>query len=274
MSINLQYVGLWTICFLCFLYVFKSSCETFSGGTVKDVTVVIVNYARPDNVQEIIQSITKNPCIDEIIVIHANKKTYRDFEGVINMVDFEDKYGAANRFFAALKSSNQKILFLDDDHIPSDSLILDLQKLSNKDSDQIYGVYKRQCSKTGYNMAPTEDNFNIILTPILMTSKNVVTLYMKNFDNYSDVLEKNHGNGEDITFNHFLIKRFNKKPHFIQNAKFRVLEDHTTNSYSGKPNHKKQRDAICKKYDFAERFRPEIKSYAQAGQDLKVLNFF
>ena len=228
----------------------KSINEKFSVDTAKNTTVVICNYARPDNIPKIIQHISKNPYIDEIIVTHGEEKTYRDFEGAVNIPNYEvnSKYGGAQRFFAALESSNEKIIFLDDDLLPSHTLIQDMINLSNKDPDQIYGPHRRLCSDKGYG-GPTEgNNYHIILTGTAMTSKNVVKAYMKNFYKYSELLENTHGNGEDITFNHSFITTFKKKPHYIQGE----LDDKTlkdnTKAYSSLPNHTLIRESICRTF--------------------------
>tara|TARA_B100000902_G_C27287589_1_gene905301 strand:- start:9 stop:749 length:741 start_codon:yes stop_codon:yes gene_type:complete len=230
---------------LCNCLIYRENYE----NEEKDITVVICNYARPDNVEKIIKELINNSYIDEIIVTHGKAETYRDFEGAKNIKNYEinSKYGGTQRFFAALESSNEKIIFLDDDHIPSESLIMDMRKLSNEDPDQIYGPYKRRCLKTGYSYNSTKDNYNVILTGLVMTSKNVVNSYMKNFDKYSETLEKTHGNGEDLTFNHSFIDNYGKKPYYIEGAKYEVLDDQSE-SYSGRPDHKEKRDFICKKF--------------------------
>jgi len=216
----------------------------------KDITVVICNYARPGNIVEIIKEISKNPYIGEIIVTHGKPETYREFEGAKNIQNYEinSKYGGAQRFFAALESSNDKIFFLDDDFIPSGSLILEMRNLSNEDPDQIYGPYKRICSrKRGYKYKSSPQSYNIVLTGLAMTSKNVVKTFMKDFPKYSETLEKTHGNGEDILFNRSFIDNYGKKPYYIKGAKFKKLPNQAE-SYGSKPDHKKLRNKICREY--------------------------
>jgi len=215
-----------------------------------DITVVICNYARPGNIVKIIKEISKNPYIGEIIVTHGKPETYREFEGAKNIQNYEinSKYGGAQRFFAALESSNDKIFFLDDDFIPSGSLILEMRNLSNEDPDQIYGSYKRICSrKRGYKHKASPQSYNIVLTGLAMTSKNVVKTFMKDFPKYSETLEKTHGNGEDILFNRSFIDNYGKKPYYIKGAKYKELPNQAE-SYGSRPDHKKLRNKICREY--------------------------
>jgi len=227
----------------------KYQTEDHTTDEQKDITVVICNYARPGNIKKIIKKISKNPYIGEIIVTHGKPKTYREFQGAKNIQNYEinSKYGCAQRWFAALESSNDKILILDDDFIPYDSLILKMRNLSNKDPDQIYGVFKRICSQKGYTYKCSLENYNIVLPGLSMTSKTVVKTFIEDFPKYSETLEKTKGNGEDILFNRSFIDNYGKKPYYIKDAKYRELPNQAE-SYGSRPDHKSLRNKICKEY--------------------------
>ena len=227
---------------LCYVFQIDYPSDMILGG----MTVVICNYSSPDNVEKIIKELSKNPNIDEIIVTHGKPETYRDFEGAKNIKNYEinSKYGSAQRYFAALESSNTRIMFLDDDHIPNETLIWKMLKLSYADPDQIYGPYKRMCLKTGYIRGKvTKDNYNVILIGLAMTSKDVVESYLIDFEKYSDFLEESGGNGEDLSFNRSFIDNYGKKPYYIESDEYLLLKQ--TDAYQDKPDHYPVRDCFC-----------------------------
>jgi len=208
------------------------------------ITVVLCNYERPHNLEKIIPVLQGYKNINEIIVTHAKKNTYKDFKGCINLQNFKEKYGATERFFAASRAKNDFILFVDDDHLPSEDLVKRLLIEIIKDPKCIYGPYKRGCQQDGYIMNPSKENYNVILTCILMTSKEILMNYLSNFSSYSKKLEKTKGNGEDITFNMNFIQNFNKKPVMIK-GEYELL-DTVTGAYSKRPNHSTQRTEWCR----------------------------
>lgn len=248
----MKYWGLITLTFLLFLLlflVFRYKYNSYNNITYPEtsgkISVVMCNHARPHNLDKIIPVLQTYKNIDEIIVTHSTPGTFKEFKGCTNLTNFNEKYGATERFFAAEKAKNRYILFLDDDHLPSENLIRGLLHAIKEDPLCIYGSYKRQCGGQGYNINLQDDeNYNIILTCILMTSREVLDSYLRNFHKYSDFLEKSKGNGEDITFNIEFIKTYNKYPVFIE-GKYKTL-DTTTRSYSGKPGHLIQRNKLCK----------------------------
>mgnify|MGYP001402325401 CR=1 FL=1 len=211
-------------------------------------TAIIINYARPHNITKLIPELKKSDVIKEIIVLHCNPKTYSEFKGVINLKNFQDKYGGAERFFVVNHAKYNNILFLDDDIVPSNNLIKTLQNELLKDRYNIYGPLKRLCHRTGYyaDKNVNDKNYNIILTPIMMTSKELVQNYIKYFELYDTFLMKTHGNCEDLSINHFLKYEYSKKPKYIKGDYYYL--DNKSEAYSSKPKHKKQRDEFCIRY--------------------------
>lgn len=264
-----------TLLFLLLLLFLKykyNRYETYPDTSGK-ISVVMCNHARPYNLEKIIPILQTYRNIDEIIVTHSTPNTFKKFKGCINLTNFNEKYGAAERFFAAEKAKNRYILFLDDDHLPSENLIRGLLHAVKKDPLCIYGPYKRQCNNTGYHMDLTDsEDYNIILTCILMTSREVLNNYLENFHKYSDFLEKTKGNGEDITFNMEFVNGFNKYPEFIE-GRYQTL-DTKTQSYSGKPTHLTQRNDLCKMLNIPREIKVQIpkvlnKIFIQHSGDFK-----
>ena len=119
-----------------------------------------------------------------------------------------------------------------------------LYKIISKGSMNIYGPFKRNCTKDGYSFN-TQNGFNTILTPILMTSKKLVSLYIKDgINDYMDWVVKHKGNCEDLGINAFL-KSNNIKPIYVT-GEYTNLD--TSDGFSSKSNHHKIRGNFCKKY--------------------------
>lgn len=214
----------------------------------RNTTAIIINYARPHNLVKLIPELKKISSIKEIIVLHCNSKTYRDFNGVVNLKNFEDKYGGTERFLVTDKATYKNILFIDDDIVPSPELVETLQDNLLNDRTNLYGPLKRLCNKSGYftDAKTTEADYNIVLTPIMMTSKEIVLDYVSNFDLYKELLEQTHGNGEDLSINHFLKYKYYKKPKQVDGGYYYL--DNKTGAYSSKSQHNTQRKEFCKTY--------------------------
>ena len=225
------------------------------------ISVVMCNHARPYNLEEIIPILKGYKNVDDIIITHSTPSTFKKFKGCLNLTNFNEKYGATERFFAATKARNKYILFIDDDHLPSENLVRGLLHAIKKDPLGIYGPYRRLCNDNGYYLdlpisSDGNNHYNVILTCILMTSNEVLNNYLSNFYKYSNILEKTKGNGEDITFNIDFIKSFNKSPKFID-GEYKTL-DTKTQAYSEKPGHLIQRNKICKILNFPVTVKVQI----------------
>ena len=241
------------ILFILRKYVFCKYLSEVRYQSTGKVSVIIINYKRPHNVREQLKCISKYPEIDEIIVTHGNREKYEEFPNVKNIQNFEDKYGATERFFAADKAKNDILLFLDDDHIPSRKLVQDLLNHMIDDPYMIYGPYSRSCNnRNGYKLSygkyidfmRRNYKHDTVITPILMTHKKVNDIFLQNFyKEYAEILEKTHGNGEDICFNHCFRKFFKKTPTVV-NGKYRTLDTKTA-AYSGKKLHHQIRNDMC-----------------------------
>ena len=224
----------------------------------KNLTIIICNYMRPHNIRHTLKEFSQTlpAIVTEIIISHGNPLTYEKFTiarediAIKNIKQYANNklYGGTQRFFSAKYASNKYILFLDDDHIPDASFILTLYKAVQEDKNQIYGPYIRSCSSRGYyNLSKSQRQYyNMIITPILMTSKEVVLSYLNNFFKYKTFLASTHGNAEDLSFNHNFITMYRKKPVAIE-GKYRALDEQTV-SYRGKKCHLRQRQTFCKLY--------------------------
>jgi GR25 family glycosyltransferase involved in LPS biosynthesis len=213
----------------------------------KKCSVYILNYNRPHNVYKQIDALINNEYIDEIIVSNGDpdntvKYTHAKVKIVDDFVNNSKLY-AARRWMGILNNcSNEYVLNLDDDLIPSDDLIEKLMYKIQKDPYNIHGPFKRLCTNSGYKIK-TKEEYNTIITGLIMTSKKLIQDYMSIYFNYNiEWFKKYKGNCEDLSINMFLLQK-GIKPKFIE-GKYSELD--TSNGYSSKSNHLKVRDDFCK----------------------------
>tara|TARA_B100000131_G_C18087051_1_gene600625 strand:- start:788 stop:1579 length:792 start_codon:yes stop_codon:yes gene_type:complete len=234
------------ILFIVFLY-FKDT-----NKLDKKISVIILSYNRPHNLEKSLPILNDYKNIDEILVLHGHPDHYKNFQfnKVYNFKDYElnKKYGAARRWFHTDKCKNDIILFLDDDLLPSEKLVDNLlnKLLEEYTRNTIYGKYKRICNEKGYN-SKSNNHYDTILTPVLMTKKSTVSNYLKSdlFKEYKKWLIKHHGNCEDLGFNMFIRKVYKEKPEYVS-GDYEELDKE--NGYSSMDNHLKIRNNFCKKY--------------------------
>jgi cellulose synthase/poly-beta-1,6-N-acetylglucosamine synthase-like glycosyltransferase len=215
------------------------------------ISVIIINYARPDNVGSIVSSLLSYDDIGQIIVQHCNSSLeYKPFDGATNTKFYqkdETNFGAASRFFAVEEAIYENILFLDDDLLPSNKFVSDLLQKVKEEPIGLYGPYPRYC---GGRYIYNPKNYNVVLTGLAMTSKKVVQNYLQNFSVYKDFLVESRGNGEDLSFNHNLRTNLGVHPTCV-GGEFTKLDETTIegfSAYSKRRTHNHFRHRFCAKF--------------------------
>ena len=235
--------------FLILKYLLNSKIELFTNNKM---SVIILSYNRPHNIEDILKKITKYRLIDEIIISHGSKKFYKkyNYKKIKNIIDIKNNniYRAARRFFNIKYVKNDIVMFLDDDILPSEDLVNEAyNKIVNSNTNTFYGKYKRTCNKNGY-IPKSHITNNIILTGLSICKKNIIKEYLNNkngFAKYKKFLIKHKGNCEDLAFNAFIINHYKTKPQYLNGS---YIELDNSNGYSSDENHYKIRDMFCKKY--------------------------
>jgi hypothetical protein len=229
--------------------------ETFQSKSNSNgkISVLILNYNRPHNLEKSLPLLSKYKLIDEIIVSHGHPDYYKEFNypKVKNIKDYKNNeiYGCGRRWFTAANNmKNDIVVILDDDIIPSEKLINKTYNILmvNYTKNTIYGNLKRLCDKNGYKVN-VNDNYNTILTGYSMCKKQILQNYVKyGFKKYKKWLIENRGNCEDLAFNNFISKYYNEKGVYIDG---KITELDRTNGYSAKSDHIKIRNDFCKKFN-------------------------
>lgn len=231
-----------------FLILIMLMCVYQKNNT--DLTVVILSYNRPENVEQVLAEISSYDEIDEIVVLHGNRDKYVDFDfpKVLNVKDFEnnDKYGAARRWLYTDKVKSKYIFTLDDDILPSREYFTKCLEDIRNNPDTIIGSYGRTCDKNGYRHE--DDNYNVILTGCSIVRKDIFTQFLNNeegFKKYEDWYIKHKGNCEDLSLNRFVISLYGKKPIKVDYPFEELSND---DGYSSNSNHYKIRNRFSQKH--------------------------
>jgi len=178
------------------------------------VSVVLMNFARPRNVQEskLMPVLTSHQSIDEIVLLHANPKTIFNYthEKVRNVnATLEDKeMGLAIRFAFCSQVKTPYVIHLDDDIEFPPETINELMAEFQKNTKRIVGLAGR--SQTLLNTGSDTNSYTILDAPyeteVVLTRLMIMeTEICKQFVKYSPLLEDlaSQGtgpkwNGEDI----------------------------------------------------------------------------
>lgn len=223
----------------------------------EDITVITLNYKRPHNIIKQINTILPYENIKQIIICHASIDVYSNvIQKIPNVSCIEHKFhdnslGGAIRFEIAQKYAKyDKLLFIDDDMVPTESFVNNLGQYC-KECPVLLGTITRKCNVNGYSkmietindVLKLDINYDIVLTQIMMTNRYTLNKVFDEFKQYYRLFKETRGNGEDIIFNLCFIKIFNIKPTKLR-GDYKTL-DTVTESYSSKSNHFETRDLLC-----------------------------
>lgn len=227
----------------------KYLSEPYSDSSDSSVSVCILNYNRPHNLQELVDRLSEYPEIGEILIFHGHPDHYKEIrhKKVKNIKDFDNntKYGAGRRFLHYKHFKSNIILLLDDDLLPSYEWIKDgLEKVKqNNYLPTIYGSSTRGCNDTGYHT----NQYGFILTNCCLVMKDSLKTFVENkyLEKTQKWLHYYKGNCEDLIFNLFVGNVLKHKPIFVK-GEIHLLDG--SKGYSSKPEHYKVREKFCKTY--------------------------
>lgn len=229
---------------------YKAANDTLGGRFCS----VVINAVRPSSMENLVASLDTLDVIHEILVIHVRMSTFSPASRVSSKAldifsgsSELERYGPTQRFFFVERCLSDNILFLDDDVIPTKHLLMKLMSSLRRESLQVYGPLGRHCSATHGYRWPRDYPLNIILTPVLATSKAVVRDFKQHFPQYAPVLAKRHGNGEDIVFSLSFSDHFNATPKRVRGPWSRRSSKRGFNMHS-QVGHWKRRTNICKTF--------------------------
>lgn len=185
----------------------------------KMITAIILNFNRPDYLKNtIIPKLLKIELISEILISHGKEKTYfnikyNDKVKHLKHWDLNEEYGLSLRFLTSEESTNDTLLIMDDDILPTKETIKTLYESYLKEPNRIHGIYGRELDKNNnYTTKLCEGDCDIILTRLLICNKEMCKNFLLHRTKFEEKIvkySKPFWNGEDIIFNLINIK-YNK----------------------------------------------------------------
>ena len=213
---------------------------------VSGLSVVILNYKRPYNLEYMIPILHEYKHIQEIVIMNGFEQNIIDFSYLSKVKQYphDNKIGGGIRFFAPCALDH--ILFLDDDHCPSESYVNMGLYMLESDPTGLFGNTHRRCEKS-YSLYKHFFTYaNMVLTQCLFVHKQVLQSILPRLQTYIPLLTKTRGNGEDIIFNHIYRSLYRRLPvRILSNGHIETL-DENTHSYRGSNKHLTTRSEICK----------------------------
>ena len=111
------------------------------------VTVVLMNFNRPDNIRRIVDNMVNYGNVAEIMVVSNNPNSSFTYSHekvvVLDMIEYEDELGVAVRFKACLLAMNWHILIADDDLMITEAGLSNLLTARHKHPRSIVSFWGR-----------------------------------------------------------------------------------------------------------------------------------
>ena len=231
MDIKLLYlISIFLFIFLCITSVYIK--RIFKGKYSSDIKISVLLYYDSDTIylRSLLSTITKYKNINDIIVIYRGKQiNFKHYKVRFFKDDLIKEYSSFIRFLYVPKCKNDTILLLNNDIVPSERLILKLLYRYKNDMVNYYGIFQRSCNSSGYQTISLYNN--IILSPVLLTSKEILERTWEDMINDKErMLDENM---DDILFQFYFEKIYGKQPILVR-GKFKSFSSSLKNFYQYK----------------------------------------
>ena len=231
MDIKLLYIfSIFLFLFLCITTVYiKNKFKSKYSSDLK-ISVILYYNDNPKYLSSVLSTIINYKNINEILIIYKGEHIrFKHYKVRFFKDELINEYSSFIRFLYVPKCKNDTILLLNNDIIPSERLIQKLLYRYKNDMINYYGVFQRSCNSSGYKTISLYNN--IILSPILLTSKEILERTWEDM-----IQEKEHmidENMEDILFQYYFEKIYGKQPILVR-GKYKRLSSSLKNFYQYK----------------------------------------
>lgn len=229
----------------------------FNMNPFYKVSVSLLNWNRPKNVDNILNIYTQYDVIDDIIVYNNNIKNKYFYKHPKVRVVNSKTNDLRNRYRGAVLAKNKAVLIQDDDILLPEDTIISLANNLLKEPYKLHGIFGRNIGprytyESLRNFGPEVD---IVLTRAVMSKRSMSKKFLK-YTSPLDYLFKNNSqgevewnNGEDIVLSLLIEDIYDTKPS-VYNLKYKDFEDSTSNDIAihKRKNHEKFRTKIIEQY--------------------------
>ena len=249
MDIKLLYIfSIFLFLFLCIssVYVNKNFKSKYSSDL--NISVLLYYDGKPEYILSILPTLINYKNINDIIIIYRGSPMYFKHSKVRSFYDksIED-YSSFIRFFYIKKCKNNNILLLNNNIIPSERLIKKLLYRYKNDMTNYYGVEQGSCSSFGYQTISIFSN--IVLSPILLTSKEILERTWEDMLTEKEYMKDK--NIDDILFQYHFEKIYGKQPVLVR-GKYKNLSSSLKTFYQDR-----LKNEYCKKLHKKNKYKEE-----------------
>lgn len=257
----------------------------------KCLTIVILNWLRPDNIKRLIlPQLSSCPLIGEIIISHGRRDTmfscYSKNIPIIHRDDSENNtsLGLSLRFHIAQDANYPIIVTIDDDLVVHSATLINMLKVYQQNTPCIVGRFGRIINRNmSYNhMDPSQSQQEtpIALTSLLMMSRELCLEFIRRQTPLLDFVHKFSKplwNGEDIFISLLSIILYEKWPIITNNHKYfpvkklRSKEDQEV-AISQQAGHISYRSELIRNITTIFRIHPSLLLSPPKGTKIKRVN--
>eukprot|EP00798_Chlamydomonas_sp_ICE-L_P021138 gene21138-28026_t len=225
------------------------------GNSSVLVSVVIMNWKRPENVQRIIKKYLEYGNIGEVIVWMCKEDTKFTFDHrkvrIIDDVAANDQYGVSIRFKGCMEAKYPWVLIQDDDHYAKERGLAKFIAAKTVYPTRLVGTFARDWnppSQPAYSKEPKRSGPRpIVLTSLMLTDKSTCRAFWEHVhlvEEYVHNFSVPLWNGEDIFFSLVSFKTTGQIPLAVGAGKVFMPQENTGIHFVG--NHDNYRDEFLK----------------------------
>ncbi|KAI8468496.1 MAG: hypothetical protein J3K34DRAFT_426972 [Monoraphidium minutum] len=232
------------------------------GGGAEQVSVVIMNWAKPDSVRQIAASLAAMAAVGEVLVLHLRQDTTFEFEHpkVSHIVDYnaDVRYGLTSRFLGCLHARHEAVVLQDDDVMLTEAALASLLAArAAAPAAPLVGLFGRDWpgDAPGYVMADVGPGRHpVALTVAALASRRLCHAFFE-FSHLAEPFVRAHSapywNGEDIFLSLVGWKVAGEMPLIVAPPQrgYKLLHSHVSGAegmHTTSPNHAAFRDALVK----------------------------
>lgn len=186
------------------------------------VTVVLLNFNRPDNIRRIVDTMVNYTSVGEILVVSNNPSTTFTYEHekvvVMSLLGYEQSLGVAVRFKACLLAMHWHILIADDDLLVTEAGLANMLRARHAHPWSLVGFWGRDYNHTDPDYQYVESgsgHHDIALTKALLLDTCSCRAFWEASHLMSDIAHEATvtWNGEDIFMSLVSTKVLGQQPY-------------------------------------------------------------
>ncbi|MEI7998364.1 MAG: hypothetical protein WCH62_02525 [Candidatus Omnitrophota bacterium] len=213
------------------------------------LSVVILNWKRPDLLKKIIKTYMQYSFIDDFVIWNNNSKEpiLLDNFPKVKVINCKYDAGLDSRYAATMMANQEHVLIHDDDLILSQLSLALLFKEYLRLPDVIHGLIGRNINK-GYNLRNVVGKVDIVLTRCQILNKRYIRPYFQNVALFDYIRTLTCGNGEDIIMN-YVVRGITGRKNVVHRFPFHDYDtsrEVSKESIRLRPFHQEQRQEIAK----------------------------